>query len=68
LNAALALGMLSFGAIGIASAQTVTAPQVQARLTEKGCTKVHELKFKEACGMSTRRPDRYPVKQVSTLS
>ena len=83
LNAALALGLLSLGAIGIASAQTVTEPQVQAKLTEQGYTKVHDLKFKDGMWhadaksangkhvdvrIDAKTGQVYPDKQVSKLS
>ena len=40
---------LALGVAGIAAAQqqAMTEPQVQAKLTEQGYTKVHDLKFKD---------------------
>lgn len=44
--AALAFG-LGLGVSAAALAQSMTAPQVQAKLTEQGYTKIHDVEFKD---------------------
>jgi hypothetical protein len=44
--ATLALG-LGVGVSATAIAQSMTAPKVQAKLTEQGYTKIHDLEFKD---------------------
>lgn len=83
LRAALGVALLSFGAVGIASAQSVTEPQVQAKLTAQGYTKVHDLKFKDGMWhaeaksangahvgvrIDAKTGQVYPDEQVSKLS
>lgn len=84
LGFALAMGALSLGVSGIAVAQkALTAPQVQAKLTEQGYTKVNDVKFKDGMWHADARSangDRvdlridaktgrvYPDEQVSKLS
>lgn len=82
-NIALALGLLAFAATSVASAQTVTEPQVQASLATQGYTKVHDLKFTDGMWHAKARSadDKhvdvridaktgqiYPDDQVSKLS
>lgn len=83
LQVALGVGLLWLGAAGIASAQSVTEPQVQAKLTAQGYTKVHDLEFKDGMWhaeaksangehvdvrIDARTGQVYPDEQVSKLS
>jgi uncharacterized membrane protein YkoI len=84
LGFALAMGTLSMGVSGVALAQkALTAPQVQAKLTEQGYTKVHDVEFKEGMWRADAKSANgkhvnvridaktgqvYPDEQVSKLS
>lgn len=84
LSFALALGAISLGVSGLAMAQkAMTAPQVQAKLTEQGYTRIDDVKFKDGMWradaksangahvnlrIDARTGQVYPDQQVSTLS
>ena len=84
LGFALAIGTLSMGFSSVALAQkALTAPQVQAKLTEQGYTKVKDVEFKDGMWhaaaksadgkhvnvrIDAKTGQVYPDEQVSKLS
>ncbi len=83
LVSALALGALVLGGGHVAAQQAMTQPQVQAKLTEQGYTKVNDLEFDDGMWKADARSANgnrvevridaktgqiYPEDQVSKLS